>query len=383
MLHTDIPTLVDVTSFAATRQPGCVSIYVPTSPTDSRLGRIELKTLLSEAVARLRQSGMGRQHVDELHDDIAGLIDDSSFWQYQAKGLAVFATAGVLRTFRLPEQTAAVIEISDRFVIKPLLRTITFPRAALVLALAQNSVRLIEVFPDLLPCELVVPDLPTDIASTIGVPSIRGRAVPGTGRIRGSEGQKVRQAQYAHAIDQALRPVLAGRDLPLVIAAAEPMASIYRSVNSYGRLATETLPGNPEERSASELADAALAVVDSINAAELMTLRNSFTDSLGSERAFIELSDVARAATYGAVETLFVDIDQTIRGQIDDDNGAITFGDANDSACYDVVNEILRRALITGARILTVSAADVPAGGPCAAVLRFPTWQVANGASPR
>jgi hypothetical protein len=42
MLHTDIPSKVDVTSLAATREPGCVSIYVPTSLTDHEIGRIEL-----------------------------------------------------------------------------------------------------------------------------------------------------------------------------------------------------------------------------------------------------------------------------------------------------------------------------------------------------
>ena len=366
MLQTDIPRKADITALAATRQPGSVSIYLPTSPTDHELGRIELKTLLSDAVARLRHQ------VDEIHDRLAELIDDGGFWRYQANGLAVFASPGVFRTFRLAERTAEAVEVSDRFLIKPLLRSITYPRTALVLALAQNSVRLIEVFPDSPPREVVVPDLPTDIASSIGVPSIRGRAVPGTGRIRGSEGQKVRQAQYAHAINKALRPVLAGRHQPLIIAAAEPMASIYRMTNSYQNLATETLPGNPEEKSDSEIAEEALALVDRIDTADFLQLKNSLAERLGSEHVFTELGDVARAATHGAVETLLVDIDQTIRGEVDDHNGMITYSDADDPAGYDVVNEIVRRALLTGARIVASSADDVPGGGACAALLRSP-----------
>jgi hypothetical protein len=88
-----------------------------------------------------------------------------------------------------------------------------------------------------------VDGLPTDVASAVGKSSISDRAP--SGRIQGSEGQKVRMRQYARAIELALRPILAGGDVPLILASTEPMDSIYRSVNSYPRLAATTIPGNP------------------------------------------------------------------------------------------------------------------------------------------
>ena len=51
--------------------------------------------------------------------------------------------------------------------------------------------------------------------------------------------------QYARQIDQALRPLLNGLDLPLILAATDPIDSIYRSVNSYPNLLAASLPGNP------------------------------------------------------------------------------------------------------------------------------------------
>ena len=45
----------------------------------------------------------------------------------------------------------SLVEVSDRFHLKPLLRSVTFPQAALVLALAQGSVRVIEVAGDVPP----------------------------------------------------------------------------------------------------------------------------------------------------------------------------------------------------------------------------------------
>ncbi|GAA2106420.1 hypothetical protein GCM10009841_25870 [Microlunatus panaciterrae] len=357
---------------AAVRRPACVSLTIATSPVDSEPARLELKNLLSTADSLLGDAGAEREDVDAVHKLVADLIEDGEFWQFQANSLTIFATPDTIQTFRLPHRLGSSVEVSDRFMIKPLLRAISFPQTAFVLALAQNSVRLIEISADLPPHQVEVAGLPTDIASAVNLPSIRGRAVPGGGRIRGSEGQKVRQGQYARAVDRALRRVLTGVDLPLILAAAEPLASIYRSVNSSARLAAETLTGNPEERSDGELADAARAVLDGIYAADLLSLKEVLENRAAAGRAVTELSDIARAATFGAVETLVLDIDQAIAGRIDDETGVLTLTEHGDPSSYDVVDEIARRALMNGARILAGHADDVPAGGPVAATVRFP-----------
>ena len=80
---------------------------------------------------------------------------------------------------------------------------------------------------------------------------------------------------------------------------------------------------------------------------------------------------MARAATYGAVETLFVDIDQTVPGLVDEETGAVTLSDEDDAVTYGVVDEILRRALLSGAEIFAVRADDMPGGGAVAAGVRF------------
>jgi Bacterial archaeo-eukaryotic release factor family 11 len=141
-------------------------------------------------------------------EELADLVDDDEFWRYQARSLALFLTPTTATTFRLPNQLVALVDVSDRFRLKPLLRALTFPHTALVLALSQNAVRLLEIAPDLEPAEIKIPDLPKDVASAVGKSSIRDRAP--SGRLQGSEGQKTRMRQYARQIDQALRPLLTG-----------------------------------------------------------------------------------------------------------------------------------------------------------------------------
>src|SRR4051794_33224948 len=49
---------------------------------------------------------------------------------------------------------------------------------------------------------------------------------------------------YARRVEEALRPTLTGLDLPLILAASEPLDSIFRSVSTYAHLARPVIPGD-------------------------------------------------------------------------------------------------------------------------------------------
>jgi hypothetical protein len=370
ILPTEIPTRTQLERLLAAREPSSVSIYLPTEPSSrGEAERIDLKNLAREASRQLEQAGAARKDIVAIDEELADLAGDDEFWRYQARSLAVFLTPTTSTTFRLPHNLTAAVEVSDRFHLKPILRAITFPHTAFVLALSQNDVRLLEIAPDLVPAEIRVPDLPTDVAGSVGKSSIRDRAP--VGRIQGSEGQKTRMRQYARQIDQALRPLLNGLDLPLILAAAEPMDSIYRSVNSYPHLLPTSLSGNPDAASGAELTESARRLLDDLYAAELRTIRESFAQRASQHRASADVADVARAATYGLVDTVLVDIDASVPGSIEEENGAVTFDEADDAVNYGVVDEIARRVWLNGGRVLAVRRDDIPGNGPVAAILRY------------
>jgi hypothetical protein len=371
MLHTDMPTHTDIGSLLAARTPGSVSIYLPTTPVTTEIGanRIELKNLANAALDQLRATGLDKRDIARIADELDDLVDDEAFWARQAYSLAVFATPDGIRTFRLPNRLSAIVEVSDRFHVKPLLRAVTFPQACFVLALAQGSVRLLGISADLPPDVVVVEGLPSDVASAVGKASITDRSP--SGRLQGSEGQKVRMTQYARQIDGAIRPVLAGSELPLILAGVEPLVGIFRGVNSYPVLAATGISGNPETTPLGELASAARVVLDALYAADLAAVRERFEALRSPGRASTDIVDVARAATYGAVDTLLVDIDEVVPGRVDETTGAVTFGHADDAVDYGVVDEIARRAFLSGARVLAVRSEDIPRGRSVAAILRY------------
>ena len=354
-MHTDMPTRPTVEGLLTARDDLSVSIYVPTSPLtqEAQASRIELKNLAGEAIRQLEEAGADRRGIEEIGDALDELVDDEDFWAEQARSLAVFASPEGARTFRLPSRVPQLVEVAARFYVKPLLRATTFPQAAFVLALAAGSVRLVEVLRDGPPFVVDVPGLPKGVAS-----SERKEDTP---RLR----------QYARKVEQALRGVVGGLELPLILAATRPLDSIYRSVNTYPGLVEPGIRRSPEDASDEKLADAARELLDELYASELAEVRARFEQRAAQERASTDVAEVARAATQGAVDTLLVDIDEKLPGIVDEESGAVTLA-ADDAISYGVVDEVAKRVLLMGGRVLAVRAPDLPGESGMAAILRYP-----------
>ncbi|MFW5680142.1 MAG: hypothetical protein ACOC3D_07725 [Pseudomonadota bacterium] len=375
MLHVDIPTRSDLERLVTFRAPACVSIYLPTTPLtqDAQADRIALANLRDEAVGQLEAAAENREarmRVRAMVAQLDDLIDDDEFWAMQARSLAVFVTEDRIATFRLANRLEATVEVADRFHVKPLLRAVTKRHEAFVLALSIEAVRLVEVTADLPPAVVAVPDLPRDMSDAVGRGSLASRSP--RGRIQGSEGYKVRIAQYARAVDQALRGFLAGREEPLILAATAPIDSIFRAHCTYPHLAAEGIGGNPDTTADHELASAARTVLDGLHAQEVRDFAELFEARTRADRTTTDLAHAAAAATHGAVAEIAVDIDTTVPGLVDDETGAVTLADTGSAATHGVVDQIAARVLLTGGRVLALRRDEIPGGGELAAVLRYP-----------
>jgi Bacterial archaeo-eukaryotic release factor family 11 len=372
MLYVDLPTAAELETLAAHRGGPSVSIYLPTTPLtqEAAADRVALKNLAREAARQLREAGADKRLLASLEEQLDDLVDDDAFWRFQARSLAVLATPEHAHTFRLPSALAPTVEASDRFHLKPLLRAVSFPQAAYVLALSENAVRLVEVSADLPAATAKVDGMPSSAAAAVGKASINDRSP--SGRIQGSEGKKARLRQFARQVDQALRPLLAGGEVPLLLATAHTLGPIYRSVNSYPHLAAATLEGNPETLSDAELARLARPVLDGLHRERLAAWRELFAAREAQDRATTDVAVAARAATQGAVDSLLVDIDRSVPGTVDEATGAVAFADRPGAGSYGVADEIARRVLAARGRVLAVREDDIPRGQVLAAILRYP-----------
>lgn len=371
MLYVDIPTPKDLNALRAARDDASVSIYLETTPLtqDIEKSRITFGNLSKEALQQLSDAGLDKKRLASLAEHFDDLADDNAFWRRQAHSLAIFATPNNIRTFRLANRLGDLVEVSDRFHLKPLLRAVTFRNAAHILAVSENAVRLVEIAADLPPTVVSVPELPDDAADAVNKSTINDRSH--SRRIHGSEGEKVQLTKFIRRVDAALRPVLSHQDLPLILAATEPVASLVRSVSGLD-FEPDIIAGSPDRLTEAELAEGARKVLDARYARKLADFGDLFDTRAGQNRAITDLSDAARAATFGAVDTLLVDIDSVVHGTVDEETGAITFSEEPDAVDYGIVDEIAGRALASGATVLAVRSNDIPRQGELAAILRYP-----------
>lgn len=391
MLHIDIPTLEDFKALAQIKGEVCVSVYLPVSPLaqNIRANRIAFRDLAREALAQLRETGVDKRKIvdfEERFEHLAGLERDvqdadkirklqraepdsfDTFWHYQAHGLAVLSTPGLMRMFRLPNSPRPLAEVADRLHLTPLIRTMTSPHDIFVLALAEESVRLIHAFVNFPPVRLQIPDLPGNAEQATRRPSFHVRAP--RGRLQNLEGEKVLLHEYVRKVEQAIHSVFAGLNTPLVVAAEEPLASMYRSLNSYPGLADEMIEGNPDQKTDAELEDAAIPILDRLYSREVKATIALY-DQLKPRRATTDVSYAAHAATAGAIEQLLVDLDAVVPGLVSDVDGSVIYSASDDAGTYSVVDEVARRALSTGARVLGATREELPDRAPLTAILRY------------
>jgi hypothetical protein len=148
-------------------------------------------------------------------------------------------------------------------------------------------------------------------------------------------------------------------------------AARFRSVNTYPHLVGQQIAGNPESLSDADLAEASRRILDDLFRSELGALHRLFETRAGQGRTTTDVAQAARAATFGAVETLLVDIDAVVPGTVDDE-GRVEFDDAPSARTCGVIDQTVAGAFLAGARVLGVRRDDLPGGGSVAAILRYP-----------
>jgi hypothetical protein len=391
MLHIDIPSLEEFKVLAQVKGETCVSLYLPTSPLGSgaKANRTAFNDLAKEALSQLKEAGIDKARVsafEQQFDLLAGAEPDvqdqdkvrkqqhakpdpvDSFWHYQANGLAVLVTSGATRTFRLPNPPKPLAEVADRFHLTPLIRAMTSPHDVYVLALSKESVRLVHAFANFSPERLQVPGLAANAEEATRRPSVHVRAP--RGHLQNLEGEKVLLQQYVRKVEQAVYGVLAGRNTALVLAAAEPLASMFRSVNTYPGLVDEMIEGNPDQTTDVELEDAAIPILDRLYSRDLAAVIARY-DELKPRLATTDVSYAAHAATAGAIDQLLVDLDAVVPGLVSDVDGSVTYAASDDAETYSVVDEVARRALYSGARVMGARKEELPDRAPLIAVLRY------------
>jgi hypothetical protein len=371
----------DLQRLALGRHGPCVSVFLPTHRAGHEVEHspIRLKNLLRQATDALKSDSVRAPEIGRLLAPLWRLLDDGLFWQYQSDGLALFSRPGWWRSFRVPLELPELARVADRFHISPLLPLLTGDGHFFVLALSQNQIRLLEGTRDRLE-EVDLPGVPLGVRDALQgeeaqkqlqlyVADRGGVGARGIFHGHGSAGdvQEERVLQYLRKVDRALGEVLAGERAPMVLAAVEHLAPIWRKANTYPHLVDEVLPGSPEGLGMHQLHARAWAVVEPLFLQAQREAAARYDQLAGTGLTSQNPRGIIRAGEDGRIDTLFAARHPAggVRGVGSDPspNG--------DRALRDVLELATVTTLIKGGTVYVLPAGEVPGGGSVAAVFRY------------
>jgi hypothetical protein len=375
----------------AEQERPCVSIYMPTvrMGDETRQNPIRFKNLLNQAEEMLVEAGYRRPEARALLGPGHELLADEHFWQRQSEGFVLFISSSVTRYFRLPLAFEEGIFYGDTFHVKPLLPLIINNGHFFILAISQQAVRLFEGTRDGVD-EINLEDVPSSLAEALRwddpEPNLQHHAKQGPstfgemqggfhGHGVGQDNKKDDILRYFHKVNEGITELLAGEESPLILAGVEYLHPIYRQANSYAHLVDEGITGNPDKISPQDLHQMAWDLLEPHFRGEQDQSTQLYQQHAGSQHATEDLAGIVQAAVYGQVSDLFVATDSMQWGQFDAETGQVHIHETQTPESTDLVDLAACHTFLNGGKVFAVPPEEVPAGGPVAAVLRWPEQQ--------
>ncbi|MDH3718542.1 MAG: hypothetical protein OES79_10525 [Planctomycetota bacterium] len=363
----------------------CTSIYLPTNPAgeDSQQDRLRLKNFLQAAEQQLVQQDHRAAEVRQWLQPARDLLTDQPFWTARSHGLAVFISPQQSRFYRLPHRFDESLTVGDRAYIKPLLPLYIGNGDFYILAISQNKVRFLKARRDEFE-ELALAALPKDIEEALnydGPQEVAQAHTASAGRgkqaavFHGQGGRpdasKEELQQYCRLIDVAVQAILRDQPGPLVLAGVDYVLSIYRSGSSYDRIVEQSVSGNTDHLAAHELHARAWPVAQPALHQPRDEAVRRYQRAAGSDKASDDLQSVVTAAHQGRVDSLLLVGDAQQWGRVQAPQGTVDVHADKQPGDEDLVDRAAVDTLRNRGTVFVVSADQLPAGAPLAALLRY------------
>jgi hypothetical protein len=381
-----------IQSLLAWQGPGSVSLYVPThqSGAEIRQDPIQLKNLLREATEQLVARGAAEGTAKDRLEPVEALVEDTTFWRDQGRSLAIFLGHSEPRMYSLPMEVEPIAVVSDRFYLKPLLGLMDVMPRFFVLAISQNSVRLVSATAETAQ-EVDLGETPTSLEeamafndpekhlefhtrSSVRDPmGARSAEFHGQGVGKDSAQTKKDVVEFCRMVHSGLAAKLARADEPLILAGTEPTVGLYRQVNKYDNLLDEAIEGNPDRKDLDTLRREGLEIIQPRAEKRQAEILSHYEHLAGHGKAVADSGQVLQAAGNGQIEMLLVPRDGHLWGRYDAETGAAEIHADRQDEDEDLLDLAAAETCRHGGNVYAVQPEKLPDESRMAATLRFTT----------
>lgn len=375
-------TLNTVKDLSQCQDSPCISIYMSTAAVrkgEFKKLEIEFKNLLQKVEEKLKKNwGFKEREIEKILEEAVSLADDSSFWQEQEEGLAVFISPERFNSFKLAVKTYNKVHVNYDFNIKQLISEIHGNQEFHLLALSPNFNQLYRLNRNKIE-EVEVEDLPLNLKNFLNLDieasekyqsiSTAGNSAVFHGQGAAADDDNEDLIHYLKEINKIINLKLKDKDSYLLAAADDSLFSLYKKINSYDKLLADNLSGNTKDLNKKELLEKSWQIAEPYLSDYLNNIKEKYSNLKSGDKSSAELEDIVEAAHHGKVETLLINKKAEKAGiYVEEDNEVKVVENNKD---YDLYNYAAAETINNGGDVFAVEKEKMPEEKDILAIYRY------------
>ncbi len=364
----------------------CISLYMPTH----RIHPENLKDpiLFKNLIKKIEKSLLQKYSAIEaaiLLQPLEELAINEEFWRYTLDGLAVFNKAGTFKTIGLPVFTEELAIVADSFHTKPLRNYLHSVDRYYVLGLSLHDYHLYEGNRYSMTEIVFDIDIPKNIDEALGDEltekntTVASYGGVGGGRNNMHHGQggkademDIDAERFFRFVGKTLNDHYSSNSgLPLILAALPEHHHLFRKVSNIPSLLPIGIDVNPKSVDKNELVKRAWKVMEPYYNEIIDKVCDIFQQAKSKGTGSDSISEVAKAAAAGRIETLMIESDRQISGKIINDTGSIQKGDLENPEMDDLLDDLGELVTKMGGKVMVIPKEKMPTNTGLASVFRY------------
>jgi hypothetical protein len=377
----DLITKDDIRDILDKNKDISISIFLPTERggQEAMQGRIRLKNLLKDTEKSLENQKLSDPTIEEILAPAYELVEDTTFWQHQKDGLAVFITDETFKYFKVPVKFNEISIVSNQFYIVPLLSQFTGDGEFYLLSLNQNNIKLYQCSQYTID-EIELKDTPKSLSEALKYDVFEKQMSGHSGSSSGSntilhgietEDRKNQVYRFFQMVNDGVLKSIDNRDAPLVLAGVKNIIAIYKKASKHPNLMEEGVEGNPEDLRMDVLHKKAWDIVDSYFNKSYENIIENYEEFKNTDKTTNKIDDIAPAAFNGRVENLILASDFQQWGIYNNKTNKVELNKRSTTENVELLNFSAVHTFLTNGDIYVVEAEKIPTNKPYIATLRY------------
>jgi hypothetical protein len=368
-------------------QDVCLSLYMPTHQhhPENLQDPIRFQNLmkkLEESLVLKYDNAAAKNFLAPLES----LYQDSSFWKYTSKGLAVFSSPDFFEVIALQAPIEEFAIVADSFHTKPLRQYLQTMDHFHVVGISMSSVKLYEGSHHYFTEIELDSSIPQTMEEALGeeltdkhttVASYGGTSGHSVNMRHGHGGKK---EEIDNDVERFFRVVAQeiyekhskSTGWPLILAALSEHHSVFQKVNKNPNLLQKGIELNPTALSFDDLKNKAWEIMEPKYLEKMQEQVDQYEQARANYKGSDDLQTVSVAAVEGRIDTLLIEADRIIAKRITNlETGNTQNKDINNPRVDDLLDDMSELVTKMGGTIFVLPADQMPTENGFAAVLRY------------